>query len=75
MVTLPAATPVTTPDVFTDAIAALLLVQAPPEVPSVSVVVAPVQATEEPEMLPAEGDEFTVTAFVPAAEPQVLVNV
>ena len=62
MVAVPTATPVTTPDVFTDATDVLLLLQVPPVVPSVSVVVAPLQTVAVPLIAPAEADGLTVTA-------------
>jgi len=75
MVTLPAAMPVTTPAVLTDAIEELLLVHVPPDVPSVRDAVVLVQMDEAPEMAPADGEELTVTDFVAAADPHELVTV
>lgn len=62
MVGLPEATPVTIPEVPTVANAVLLLLQVPPLVASVSVVVDPAQTMAVPPM--AAGSGFTVTIEV-----------
>jgi hypothetical protein len=48
-------TPLTTPEEVTVAIDVLLLLQVPPEMVSVRVIVEPIVTDEEPEMVPAEG--------------------
>ena len=76
MVAVPAATPLTTPVVgFTEAIAALLLLQVPPVPVVARVAVAPGQSGETPLMLPASGAAFTLTAWVSKALPQLLLTV
>ena len=75
MVVEPAAKPVTTPVLLTDATDVVLLLHTPPLVASVSVVVKPAQTVDVPVMVPALGVALTVTAFVAAAVPQVLVTV
>ena len=63
MVAVPVATPVTIPVVApTVAVAVLLLLQPPPVVASLSVVVAPMHTTAVPVITPGNG--FTVTAAV-----------
>ena len=62
--TLPAATPVTTPlDMPTDATAALLLLQVPDEI-SLRIAVVPGQMLTAPDGLIAEGFELTSTVVV-----------
>ena len=75
MVRLPVATPVTTPVVFTEAIAALLVLHTPPETPSVRVVFAPVQSVAAPDIVPAKTPVFTFTVVVAVPVPQLLVTV
>ena len=63
MVAVPATTPVTTPvEVFTEAIAALLLLQLPPPVASVSAVVRPSHTVPVPVI--AAGNGLTVNGVV-----------
>ena len=59
MTTLPAATPVTTPDVPTVAIDGLALLHVPPPEASVNVMVLPGQTVDGPEITPELA--FTVT--------------
>jgi hypothetical protein len=61
---VPAATPVATPAALTVAIAVLLLLHAPPVADDVNAIVAPAVTPELPDMVPAEGDAFTVTTAV-----------
>ena len=62
MIAVPAVTPATRPDDETDATAALLLDQTPPETVSEKVADEPTQMLEAPEMEPAEvGAAITVT--------------
>ena len=72
---MPVATPVTTPALLTVASAALLLLQVPPVVASVSVMVAPVHTIAGPVMVPADGAGLTVSACVATAVPQLVVTV
>ena len=64
MVAEPAATPATTPDAVTVAIAVLLLLQVPPDVASVNVVELPLHTEAAPAMVPAPGAAETVTRMV-----------
>ena len=76
MVTVPAATPVTTPVLeFTVAMAVLLLLQLPPVVAFARVVVLPIQALSVPVIAATVGRAFKVTAKVRAMLVQVLVPV
>ena len=77
MVSAPTAAPETIPvEVPTVAIDALLLLQLPPEVASLKVVVAPVQTVVVPVIAPAvDGAALTVTAADVATLPQLLVTV
>ncbi len=75
MVTVPAVTPLTTPEAFMVAIAVLLLVHVPPATASDKVTVAPVHSVEVPVIVPALGAGLTVTVSTALAEPQVLVIV
>ena len=61
---MPAAIPVITPDVFTVAIAELLVVQVPPETVALNVVVDPTQIACVPESVPALGGFVTVPVAV-----------
>jgi hypothetical protein len=73
---LPEPTPETTPvDEPTDATDGLLLLQAPPVVVLLSVVVAPVHTEPAPVIAPAEVAALTVTTFVAVALPQPLDTV
>lgn len=65
MVSVPAATGVTTPPPFTVASELLLLLQVPPEVLLVNTRGAPIQTAEEPEIALREGaTAFTVMFLV-----------
>ena len=64
MVADPAPTPVTTPDAFKVAIAALLLLHVPPVVPSVRVVELPWHTEAAPEIVPALTVPDIVTRMV-----------
>jgi hypothetical protein len=75
MVTLPAVTPVTTPDASTVATDAVPLLHTPPPIASARVRVAPAQTVLPPVMLPAVGVALTVTAAVVVALPQLLLTV
>jgi len=75
MVTLPAATPVTTPLTETVAIAELLVVQVPPVVVEDKVVVDPGQTAAVPDIVPAVGRLFTVTTARATAVPHTPVTV
>ena len=72
---MPAATPLTTPDVLTVAVPVLLLAHTPPVVASLSVVVALTHTVAVPVMVPADGAALTVTTCVVVAEPQLFVTV
>jgi hypothetical protein len=76
MVAVPAATPVITPvELFTVAIAALLVVQAPPVLPFEVKVVLPVpQIVCVPLTVPALGAAVTVMVPVAFTDPQPPVN-
>jgi len=71
---VPDATPMTTPDVPTVAIAALLLIQVPPLVASVKVIVAPEHTVVGPEMAATVGVAVRVIECVAIAVPQLLVT-
>ena len=60
IVEVPAATPVTTPELLTVATAVLALVHAPPAVVLVRVVVLPTQTAAVPVMAATEGSGLTV---------------
>ena len=76
MVSVPFTTPVTTPVVFTVAIAGLLLDQVPPVVASVKVVVEPTQVEFTPEIAATTGAATTVILVVTAvAHPAAFVTV
>jgi hypothetical protein len=77
-VTLPAATPVTTPLLLTKAIFVLLLDHVPPGVVLISVIVLPMHTLVGPEIGLMVGKEFTVTEEVVLLHPvfaSVNVNV
>ena len=59
---------------LTVAMPVLLLLQVPPPLPSVSVVLAPVHTVGIPVILPALGKGFTITAVVVVVVPQPLVT-
>lgn len=73
MVAEPALTPVTLPELPTVATAGLEELQTPPVVASESVMEAPAHTVEGPEMVPAEGERFTVSGVVLMAEPHEVV--
>ena len=73
MVVLPVDTPVTTPP-LTVAMAVDALLQVPPEMVSIRVVVAPVQLVVEPVIVPATGVGLTVKLWLAATVPQLLVT-
>lgn len=64
MVVVPAATPVTTPEVFTVATAVLLLLHVPPDTVLVRATVRPVHTLVEPEIVPAVGAGLIVTGVI-----------
>jgi hypothetical protein len=68
MEVVPAVTPFTFPPEVTVATPVLVLLQAPPAVASLSVVLCDVQTTMVPVILPALGTALTVTTLV-ADEP------
>jgi hypothetical protein len=70
MFTVPAATPVTTPDVLTVAMVLSPLLHTPPEAVSASVVTEPMQTVGEPVITPALGNGEIVTIAVAAAGAQ-----
>ena len=78
MVAEPAAAPVTVieePEVLEMvAIVPAVVLQVPPLVASVNVVVAPVQTVDEPVIVPAVGVVCTVTERVATAVPQPFVT-
>jgi hypothetical protein len=53
---------------------ALLVLHDPPVTPSVSVVAAPTQRLDNPEILPALGRGLTVIDFITFVVPQVFVK-
>ena len=76
MVVVPKATPVTTP--VEDPIVAIAVfteVQTPPPIASVKAVVEPGQTVDVPVIVPAFGEELTVTIAIATAVPQLLVTV
>ncbi len=73
---LPAETAVTTPVVeFTVTAPTLLLLQLPPPILLVKVVVDPVHRNVVPVIVPAFGSGFTVIEYVADALPQLVVTV
>ena len=64
MVEVPADTPVTTPELFIVATAALLLLHVPPVVASLNVVEFPIQTLVVPVIAATVGKGFTVTVVV-----------
>ena len=64
MVTLPADTPVTTPLLLTVAIAALLVLQTPPDVASASVMVELTQTLDGPVIADTAGPAVTLIDLV-----------
>ena len=76
MVAVPDAMPLTTPvDEPMLAVAALLLLHVPPPVRLDKVTEEPVHTTDEPRIVPADGDGSTVTVSVAETLPQLLVTV
>ena len=75
MVTVPAATPVTMPVDPTVATDVVPEVHTPPPVPSLNVVVAPVQTVAVPVIVPALVVALTVTTVSAFILPQLLVTV
>jgi hypothetical protein len=75
IVTVPAATPVTTPAALTAPIDVLLLLQVPPVTESVKVIVAPAHTVEAPLIVPADVLPFTATVAVRVTGPQLAVMV
>lgn len=73
MVSMPLATPVTTPPV-TVATDKVVLVHVPPDAVALKVVAEPRHICVVPEMLPAEGDVEIVTGVRTVAVPQLLVT-
>ena len=74
MVVVPDTPPVTTPEVSTEAIEALLLLHTPPVTASVSVITAPAHTLSAPKIVPASGSAFTVTLYVDDNVPQLNVE-
>ena len=71
MITLPGATPLTTPEDVTVAIAGLLLLQAPPGVPLLlKLMDEPAHTDEGPLIVPAFAAPFTVTIVMAIGLPQ-----
>lgn len=75
MVVVPSDTPATSPDVLIVAIPVALLLQVPPEMPSLSKLVEVGHTISVPVIAPAFGSGFTVITCVAAAVPQLLVTV
>lgn len=72
---MPAETPLTTPEVFTEATAGLLLLQVPPVAEPVNVVVVPVQIDVVPVIVPAVAERLIVINLVVTAVPQLFDTV
>lgn len=75
MVVVPAVTPFTTPPLVIVAMEVEEELHIPPLTVLLNVVLAPAQTLDEPLMVPALGDAFTVIVAVDAMEPQVLETV
>lgn len=75
MVDVPKVTPVTTPVEPTVATAGVTELQIPPVTASLSAVVAPGQTVAVPVIVPAFVEGLTVTIFVAAAVPQLVLTV
>ena len=73
IMTLPAATPLTTPP-LTVAVKSLLLVQVPPPVALLNVIDDPTQTDVKPVIVPATGNGLTVTICVSTVVPQLFVT-
>ena len=67
--------PVTLPDASTVPTEEVTLLHAPPAAASVKAVLAPAQTMGVPVIVPAFGNALTVTTWVAAAVPQLLVTV
>ena len=65
----------TTPDVFTVAIAVLPLLHTPPATVSVYVVAEPIQMLVGPVMVPADGNELELAVIVATAVEQLAATV
>ena len=74
MVAIPDDTPLTMPVLPTVATDVAVLLQAPPDAPSVNVVVDPAHTFKIPVIVPATGNGLTVTIAVAAAVQQPLVT-
>ena len=75
MVVVPAAMPVTIPDVPIVAVAVVTELHTPPPAALLKVVVLVGHTVNMPVIVPALGDGLTVTTLVAAAVPQLLVTV
>jgi len=75
MVSIPAATPVTMPDVLMVAMEVVAALQAPPLAVSVRAIVDPPHTLSAPEIAPATGNGRTEMICVAVAVPQLLVTV
>ena len=75
MVTLPVATPVTTPVLLMVAIVLLLLIHVPPAALLDKVILAATQTLTGPVIVPAEAGKPTVRVWVAMDVPQLLVTV
>ena len=76
MVVLPAATPVTTPVLASIVATAVVpLLQVPPAILLLSIMVVPTHTEEAPLMVPAFGIGLTVMFADAVADPQTLVTV
>jgi hypothetical protein len=75
IVTVPAAIPVTSPELFTVATSEFDEDHVPPAVVLLNVMVAPAFTEEAPDIVPASGRANTVTTRVAATVPHPLVTV
>ena len=75
MMALPLLLPLTTPELFTEAMAALLVVQKPPVTESVRVMVLPIQTFLKPTIGRTVGGAPTLTLNGATELPQLLVTV
>jgi hypothetical protein len=74
MLTVPAATPVTTPVLaFTEAVVALAVLHVPPDTVLLNVMLLPSQTTAGPLNVPAKGRGNTLTPVVTVSDPQLLM--
>ena len=74
IVALPAATPLTTPELFTVAIVVAPELQVPPVVASPNDILPPGHTKGVPVIAAAEGNGLTVTVMVESAVPQLLLT-